>query len=405
LSEVRRIPILTIALCSLASLLDGYDIQALGLSIPGMAAEFGVAPTALTLAVSASLVGMALGAMLLGPLGDRFGRKPMLVAFLMLIGVTTFGVVASTGPTGLAVWRFLSGLGMGAILPVAIAIVAEAAPAERRTALVTLMVASSPVGSFLSGFVAPLIEPVFGWRGIFGIGGALTVVAGVAVWVALPVTPVVPSGGLTPHVGSLFVRQLHRRTILLWTIFWLNLFVNYSLISWLPTLLGEAGWERGEAQRATGVLALGGVCGGLLMAWAADKGRAVPILAATYVLTAGLFVLFVLFVLGPGGRLAWLVLLGLVGAGAIGAQMALGSLAATFYPPEIRTTGLGWAGGIGRTGAIVGPMTVAALLGSQVPATTLLALLMVPMLACALCVAMLPGALRPGADRPGAHKR
>lgn len=396
LPETRRLPILTVALCSLASLLDGYDIQALGLSIPGMARDFGVAPTALTLAVSASLIGMALGAMLLGPLGDRFGRKPMLVAFLMLIGVTTIGVVASTGPTGLAAWRFLSGLGMGAIVPVAIAIVAEAVPEQRRTALVTLMVASSPVGAILGGFVAPLIEPAFGWRGIFGFGGALTILAGLIVWAALPASPRaslagLKSAGLKPQVASLFTASYRPRTLLLWTIFWLNLFVNYSLISWLPTLLGEAGWERGEAQRATGVLALGGVCGGLLMAWAADRGRAVPVLAAAYVLTAGLFVLFVI---GPGERSAWLGLLALVGAGSLGAQMALGSLAATFYPPEIRTTGLGWSGGIGRTGAIAGPLTIAALLGSQVPAALLLALLMVPMLACAACVALLPGALR-----------
>jgi MFS transporter, AAHS family, 4-hydroxybenzoate transporter len=380
----------TIALCSLASLLDGYDIQALGLAIPGMAKDFGVAPTALTLAVSASLFGMALGAMLLGPLGDRFGRKHMLVATLLLIGATTFGVVSATSPMQLMIWRFLSGLGIGAIVPVAIAIVAEAAPPERRTALVTLMVASSPLGGFIGGFVAPFIEPTYGWQGIFGFGGALTFLVGIIIWLALPAIEQEPATELKPAVSTLFAPQFRARTLLLWTIFWLNLFVSYSLISWLPTLLGAAGWAREEAQRATGLLALGGLCGGLLMAYAADKGRAVPTLATAYVLTAGLFVLFIV---GPGERVAWLALLALVGAGGIGAQMALGSLAASFYPPEIRTTGLGWSGGFGRTGAIVGPLVMAALLHANIASSLILALLLVPMLACASCITKLPQAL------------
>jgi MFS transporter, AAHS family, 4-hydroxybenzoate transporter len=380
----------TIALCSLASLLDGYDIQALGLAIPGMAKDFGVAPTALTLAVSASLIGMALGAMLLGPLGDRFGRKQMLVAFLLLIGATTLGVVSAASPMQLTFWRFFSGLGMGAILPVAIAIVAEAAAPERRTALITLMVVSSPLGSFVGGFVAPYIEPVYGWQSIFGAGGVLTFLAGIMIWFALPETEHQQVTALKPSVSSLFTPQFQARTLLLWTIFWFNLFVSYALISWLPTLLGAAGWERGEAQRATGVLALGGICGGLVMAWAADKGRAVPTLAAAYLLTAGLFILFII---GPGERAAWLALLALVGAGGIGAQIALGSLAASFYPAEIRATGLGWSGGFGRTGAIVGPLVMAGLLQADIPASLILALLMIPMLACALCVTRLPKAL------------
>jgi MFS transporter, AAHS family, 4-hydroxybenzoate transporter len=327
----------TIALCSLASLLDGYDIQALGLSIPGMAKDFGLAPTALTFAVTASLIGMALGAITLGPLGDRFGRKPMLVMFLLLIGVTTVGAITSEGPMSLAGWRFFSGLGMGAIIPVAIAIVAEAAPAAHRTALVTMMIVCSPIGSVVGGFAAPHIEPDFGWRGIFAFGGLLTMIAGIAIWLALPgAAPVKVE--LQPTVSSLLTEKYRMRTTLLWVTFAANLFVSYSLISWLPTVLGAAGWVKAEAQRATGLMALGGVCGGLAMAWAADRGSAIPWLATAYVVSAGLFVMFVI---GPGGKGAWLALVALVGAGAIGSQMALGSLAASFYPSEIRATGLG----------------------------------------------------------------
>jgi MFS transporter, AAHS family, 4-hydroxybenzoate transporter len=380
----------TVALCSLASLLDGYDIQALGLSIPGMAKEFGIAPTALTFAVTASLIGMALGAIALGPLGDRFGRKPMLVAFLMLIGVTTIGVMTSHGPVRLALWRFFSGLGMGAIIPVAIAIVAEAAHETRRTVLITMMIACSPIGSFIAGFAAPLIEPVYGWRGIFGLGGVLTLGAAFAISLALPAAEIVKRPDVRPKLAGLFTPEYRTRTSLLWLIFGINLFVTYSLISWLPTLLSEAGWAKAEAQRATGLMALGGVCGGLLMAWAADRGRAIPVLASAYVVSAGLFVMFGI---GPGSKAAWMALLALVGAGAIGSQMALGSFSASFYPSEIRATGLGWSGGIGRIGAIIGPLVMAGLLTLLIPSGLILALLMIPMLLCAFCVTRLGRAL------------
>jgi MFS transporter, AAHS family, 4-hydroxybenzoate transporter len=379
----------TIALCALASLLDGYDIQALGLSIPGMARDFGIAPTQLSTAVTASLIGMAFGAITLGPLGDRFGRKPMMVSFLLLIGVTTIGAIASNGAVALAAWRFFSGLGMGAIIPVAIAIVAEAAPESRKTALIAMMMACSPIGAFIAGFSAPHIEPEFGWRGIFGFGGVLTVIAGVAIWLALPGAPPVKAA-LKPTVLSLLTPKYRARTTLLWIIFAASLFVSYALISWLPTLLGAAGWAKAEAQRATGLLSLCGVCGGLAMAWAVDKGRAVPVLATAYVASAGLFVMFVI---GPGGKGAWLALLALIGAGAIGAQMALGSFSASFYPSEIRSTGLGWSGGIGRIGAIIGPLVIAELLKLLVPSGLILALLMIPMLLCAFCVTRLGRAL------------
>jgi MFS transporter, AAHS family, 4-hydroxybenzoate transporter len=381
----------TIALCSLASLLDGYDIQALGLSIPGMAKEFGAAPTALTFAVSASLIGMALGAIMLGPLGDRFGRKPMLVAFLLLIGVTTIGAITATGPNSLAIWRFFSGLGMGAIIPVAVAIVAEAAPETSRTALITMMIACSPIGSFVAGFAAPLIEPAFGWRGIFAFGGMLTLIAALAIWFALPAFAIVKRPELKPNLASLFTPAYRARTSLLWLIFGVNLFVTYSLISWLPTLLSEAGWAKADAQRATGLMALGGVCGGLLIAWAADRGRAIPVLVAAYVASAGLFVLFAI---GPGSQAAWMALLVLVGAGAIGSQMALGSFSASFYPSEIRATGLGWSGGVGRLGAIIGPLVMAALLKLSISSSVILALLMIPMLVSAVCVTRLGRALQ-----------
>lgn len=411
-----------VALCSLATFLDGYDIQALGLAVPALAREFGVAPPLFAGALSGSLVGMALGAMFVAPFGDRLGRRIMLVAMLVLMGGTTLGAMLARGPFEMAAWRIVTGIGLGATVPIAVAMVAEYVPARSRAALITLMVACTALGSFAAGFAAPLLEAKFGWRGIFGVGGVLPLIAALLLFAALPeslrflalrdpadpriarqlarLAPGLPetlvkvgerSAGYRPSVMSLFAPALRSRTILLWAIFWLNLSTNYSLISWLPTLLAEAGWARGEAQRATGLLAIGGITGGLLLAWLADRGRAVPALVIAYLATAAVLSLFVT---GGGDRATWLILLAFVGGGAFGAQMAIGSLSATFYPLEVRTTGLGWSSGIGRVGSICGPLLLAFLMTIEVSAAAILALLMVPMLACAVCVTLLPRALR-----------
>ena len=380
-----------IALCALATFLDGYDLQALALALPGMARGFGVAPTAFAAALSGTLVGMTAGAMLLAPLADRFGRKPMLIAMLLLVSVTTGGAALATSPALLLPWRVAAGFGLGAIVPIAIAMTAERAPPRRRVLLITLMIACSPFGSFAAGMIAPAAEARFGWRGIFAIGAVLPLAAAAVMALALPAMRVIAATTAAPRgsVAGLFGPVLRSRTILLWTIFWFNLFAVYSLISWLPTLLVSAGWALPAAQRATGLLALGGIAGGLLLAWLADRGLAIRVLICAYL---GAAVLLPLFLIAPQGRW-WLALIALTGASAVGAQMALGSLAATFYPVTLRTTGLGWSSGIGRIGSIAGPLALAALMHGGVPSASILALLTIPMLICAACTALLTRAL------------
>jgi AAHS family 4-hydroxybenzoate transporter-like MFS transporter len=193
-------------------------------------------------------------------------------------------------------------------------------------------------------------------------------------------------------VTALFDPVYRMRTVLVWVIFWFNLFVIYSLISWVPTLLHSAGWAHDTAQRASGLVALGGIVGGLFVAWIADRGYAIPALFAAYMGTA---VLLVLFIVGPASVAAWIVLLLLVGAGAVGGQMAAGSIAAAYYyPPELRSTAVGWFNGIGRIGAIVGPLVLAGLMQAGWASSHILGFLALPMLICAGGVLFLPRALR-----------
>ncbi|MDT0508563.1 MFS transporter [Novosphingobium sp. MMS21-SN21R] len=384
-------------LCGFGAFLDGYDIQALGLAIPGLAQHMAVTPTAFAPALSGSLAGMAAGALLLAPYADRIGRRKMMVFSLILIGVTTAALFTVVTPGQLAVWRTATGLGMGALLPLAVTMSAEAAPATRRVLIVTLIASCSGLGSFAAGLLAPVLDKIWGWHGIFAVGAAMPLLAALAFAAMRDAPPASQAERSAPKptslpaaVAGLFSAPYRLRTILLWSIFFISLFATYSLISWLPTLLTTAGWARPDAMRATGFLALGSIAGGLLLARAADKGRAVPALASAYVIAA---IAFAVIATAPSSKGAWIGLIIAVGAGSIGSQLALGSLASTFYPAEIRATGVGWSSGIGRVGSIFGPLALASMMSLQIPPAHIIGSMALPMALCALLVCLLPKAL------------
>lgn len=387
-----------LALCAFSTFLDGYDIQALGLAIPGMAEHFGVAPTEFTPAMSGTLAGMAAGAIFLAPLGDRFPRHIMMAFVLFLIGVTTTGLLFSTSPAQLAIWRIASGLGMGALVPLAIAIAAEAAPESRRTLVVTFIVLCTALGSFASGIISPFLDDNFGWQGIFGVGAIMPILASALFFLLRnkniqpqEISDRKPAKNMVGAVLELFAAPYTGRTILLWITFFISFFATYSLISWLPSLLVDAGWARGEAQRAAGIMAMGSILGGLGLAWAADKGRGIEALCIAFTLGAAAFAGIAT---EPTSKPIWQLLIFTVGAGAIGSQLALGSLASTFYPAEIRATGLGWSSGMGRTGSIFGPIILAAMVSANFTPSDVIGSLAIPIALCAICVFLLPYTLR-----------
>jgi AAHS family 4-hydroxybenzoate transporter-like MFS transporter len=392
-----------------------------------MAEQWSIPPSDFGPALSAALVGLALGAVSLGPLADRYGRRPTLVAMMLIIGLTTLGAASASSTHVLMGWRVLTGLGIGGSVPIAIALVAEYAPTRRRAALVAFMIAFMAIGSFVAGLIAPPLSHYGGWQGIFVAGGIVPLGIALALFLALPESLkfLIARGAdtrqiedqiarIAPHaprdftraeptaaasaaatgasVGGLFGKAYRMRTILVWIIFWFNLFVAYSLLSWLPTLLGSAGLSHDASQRASGLLALGGLVGGLSIAWLADRGYATVALLAAY---CGAALLLQGFSWQNGNVAVWSVLLFLVGAGAIGGQMAAGSFAsAYFYPAAMRSTGVGWFNGVGRIGAVVGPLAVAALMHHGWTSAHIFAALAAPLLICAAGILLLPRAMR-----------
>jgi MFS transporter, AAHS family, 4-hydroxybenzoate transporter len=382
-----------IAACSLATFVDGYDVQALGLTIPLMAQEFGVAPPAFALAASVSLVGMALGALFLSPLADRHGQRRLLVSMLTLFGVATLAASFSSSITFLSIARFFAGLGLGATLPVALALTARLAPEARRNAILSLVVAATALGAFFAGLIAPAVIEAWGWRGVYWVGAAAPVAVAALTIAVIPRDEPILDRSIPLRSGGLFAATvllepgLRARTLVLWLVFLVNQFVAYALITWMPTLLIEAGFAAPAALRATGLLALGGIVGSVLISVTADRGHSRAALAAAYLLgTAGL----ALAGLGQDTPVSWLLCVLLTGIGVYGAQMGVGALVASYYPGPLRATGIGWASGIGRLGSILGPLVLGGLLAGSASPSSVLAYLIGPVLLCGVCVRLLP---------------
>jgi AAHS family 4-hydroxybenzoate transporter-like MFS transporter len=346
----------------------------------------------------------------------------MLIIFVTVVGLGSLGTTLSASPWELVFWRFLTGLGLGASITNSLALTSEFVPLRRQALFTSLMFCNIAIGAFVSGNVAPPIIDAFGWQGIFIAGGVLPLVlvlllalgsvesvrfllagrpgdrriGAILARVAPGVDPGEVYAAARDRVERRWPTELlsetyRPRTLVLWTVFALNLFVMYSLVSWLPTLLRESGWSNAQALRGGVLIQVGSVVGGLIMAWFVDRGKtAVTLLIAYTMATVG----FALFMLVPPTLLAWSLIIVMVGAGINGTQLALYALSAAFYPAALRATGIGWAIAVSRIGAAGGPLVIGAVMALNPGPPGVLGTLIVPTLACAACVVLLPRVLR-----------
>jgi AAHS family 4-hydroxybenzoate transporter-like MFS transporter len=400
-----------IALCMLAAFFDGYDAQMLAMAVPLMTEAFHVPPTAFKAAASWSLAGMAFGALLLSPLADRFGRRLILIISLLILGSATLLATQANGPGDITLWRTVAGCGLGAVVPITIAIVADIVPSARRVTIVTIMASGFTIGAASSGQLAPLLSQHWGWQGLFAYGGIMPLAIAVLCCWGIPAraaeTParetrpgeVLPSAkdpNAMARVAALFASRYRWRTLFMWLLTALNLFANYGLFSWLPTLLVQNGWTVAAASRVTSFLAIGGLTGCYFVSTQADRGRTVAALMVVYLTGA---VALGLCATNPGSTWMWALLIILIGFGGIGASLTLAPLASTYYAQELRSTGVGWANGVGRAGSFFGPLALAWLMEKHLSPTLVLGALMIPMALCALLVTLLPLALRSGQEK------
>jgi AAHS family 4-hydroxybenzoate transporter-like MFS transporter len=361
---VPRTHILVASLCFLVLFLEGYDITAMSYATPSLIEQWQVKASAFTIAITAGSVGLLLGALVAGLLGDRLGRKPVLIGCVALFGGFSLLTALSTGLTGLAALRFLTGLGLGGGIPIAIALATDHAPARHPRRLVILMSAGVSVGNTLGGFMAGAFVKSFGWQAIFIAGGLLPLAVLPLLIMKMPnelIAPASIAGGGKPGPAALFEHGLGLRTLILWMVNFFNLVGNYFILFWLPAILHGQGLTPAAAIGATTFYALGSIVGALITAPIVDRLGIERVIAVILCLGA-VCVLIIGSAAMPYAVLC--LIIGLAGVGIGGCQHGINATSGALYPTQIRATGTGWALGVGRVGQIVGPLIGGLLLGA-----------------------------------------
>jgi MFS transporter, AAHS family, 4-hydroxybenzoate transporter len=377
--------------CAAVLFLDGFDTQAIGYVAPALAKEWGLTKAALGPVFSAGLFGLMIGALVFGPLADRIGRKNIIIFSTLAFGVGTL-VTAFVQDVGtLLAIRFLTGLGLGGAMPNAVAMTSEFSPHRRRATMVMIMFCGFSVGAALGGLLAAALIPQFGWRSVFVVGGVAPLLLVPILALRLPesvrflaltgrapervaelLARINPKAAFAP--GTLFVVHepglaglpvLHLfrdgrmlATLLLWVVFFMSLLDLYFLSNWLPTVLNDLGASVSAAALIGSMLQVGGVVGTFALGSVIDR-FSFRALALVYFIAV-----FAVGAIGQLGHSVVFVTMAIFAAGfcIVGGQIAANALAATFYPTSIRSTGVGWALGIGRVGSIIGPLVGGALL-------------------------------------------
>ena len=378
-------------LCALALLFEGYDIAALGYAVPSLVDAWKVQPSVFTQVLTAGNVGLMLGSLVAGWLGDRLGRKPVLMGCIFLFGAFSLMSASAGSPSSLSAMRFLTGLGLGGGLPTILALASDVAPPTSPERFVILVNVGVPIGFSAGGLLATWLVRGFGWPAIFLVGGTLPLCLLPLLEIWLPESC---TQRLSHHrrgqVAALFKPGLAAKTLLLWHINAFNYLSVYFILLWMPAILHMSGTSSSRSILATTVYGLGVIASPVFTALVAEHIGLERVL--TWGLTFGASCALLIGLLQPG---FWKLLLLLCGVGVGGGcQGGINSLSALSYPPAIRLTGAGWALGVGRIGSIAGPLIGGLLLGIGVRAQYIFVAASVPVFSGAVMMAIL-GRLRP----------
>ncbi|AJW45305.1 MFS transporter [Ralstonia mannitolilytica] len=384
----------TLFWCALIIIFDGYDLAIAGIALPSIMKEMGVTPTSAGFMVSAALFGMMFGAIVLGTIADRIGRRWAIAVCIVLFSVFTAAAGFATDPIAFSVTRFLAGLGIGGVMPNVVAQMTEYAPRRLRSTLVTLMFSGYSVGGMLAALIGKGLLERYGWQSVFVAAGLpVLLVPAILRWLpeSMPfllrtgridavrdivrrlsgsaarpegtfVLPEADRGDDAP-LAKLFQDGRGLSTAMFWIAFFMCLFMVYALSSWLTKLMASAGYSLGSALTFVLVLNFGAMLGAIGGGWLADRFNIKYVLMAMYALAAVSIAL-----LGIKTSTETLYLLVAVAGGCtIGTQIVTYAYAGQFYPMSIRSTGIGWASGVGRSGAILAPIVIGMLVGMALP--------------------------------------
>jgi len=379
---------------ALIIIFDGYDLAVAGVALPSIMKEMKVDPTNAGFMVSSALFGMMFGAIFLGTIADRIGRRWATAACVALFSVFTAAAGMCSDPLPFSVMRFLAGLGIGGAMPNVVAQMTEYSPRKMRSTLVTLMFSGYSVGGILAAILGKALLERHGWHSVF-LAAGLPVVLIPFILRSMPESmPFLVRKDRTDMLQGIVARLrpdhqrepgdryvVHREaagsgrmhhllgdgrafsTVMFWIAFFMCLFMVYALSSWLTKLMAQAGYSLGSALTFVLVLNAGAMAGAIGGGWLADKLHIKWVLVGMYVLAA----VSITFLGQPLPTSALFVVVALAGASTIGTQIVTYAYVGQFYPATIRSTGIGWASGVGRSGAILAPIVIGYLVSLKLP--------------------------------------
>ncbi len=393
---LSRFQISTIALCGLVLLLDGFDTQCIGFLAPSISENLAIPLRNFGPVFSAGLIGLMIAAMAMGPMADRWGRKWPVVLSALTFAIFALLTARAVSLEQLILFRFLTGLGLGGAMPNVVALTSEYSPKRLQAVFVGALFCGMPLGALVGGLASSEMIPLWGWRSVFYLGGILPLGIAIVLVKALPesvrfltasgknpgaiskimskIAPEISAAelDLSPPaaeradankglpVRHLFTEERAAGTLLLWIPFFMNLLILYFIVNWLPGLLRQSGFAVTAGVTAVSLFSLGGIVGALAEGRVMNSCGAYATLLTQFAISAALIGSLAFLTHSFAIMMAVTFALGLA---IQGAQAGLNALAAGFYPTTVRSTGVGWALGVGRVGSIVGPAIGGMLLG------------------------------------------
>lgn len=380
---------LVIGLCLIFNMVDGFDITAMAIVASSVANDLQLAPDKVGWIFSFALAGMMAGAMFLAPVSDLIGRRKVVIISLILIAVSILFTARATTLLEFFVLRFISGMGAGAMLACQAALAAEYSPEKYRVFAISAVTSGYPLGAMMTSVVAGHVMPEHGWQGMFLFGGSVTLVMALAAVMFLPESlkyllerrpadalqrvnrilvklkkapleslPIDTAAAdsskcsASGNVAMLLAKEHRVATLTLWAAFFLSFSTLYFLMSWIPKLMEDSGYDRDLAHQAFFLFNLGGVIGIYSMGWMSTRWKLSNLILILLMSSA---VAMVVFAAAPNERTVLLALIMLIGVLQQGGFTGLYGAAAKIYPTKMRSTGIGWAIGLGRSGAVAGP--------------------------------------------------
>ncbi|NIY47462.1 MFS transporter [Cedecea colo] len=406
-----------LALCLIIIMLDGYDAAVMGFIAPALIDHWGMSRSAMGPILGAAMFGVAMGALISGPISDRYGRKRVILLSVLTFSAFSLACAFATTPVQMTLLRFMAGLGLGAVMPNCVTLIAEYMPERRKGVMITLMFSGFNIGSGLGGFIAAGLLAHYQWPAVLIFGGVLPLLMLPFIAWLLPESAlnlvvrkapraqiaallnrmggnfgsdsafILNSPGVKRNstIAELFRHGFARGTIILWLTYFMGLFVIYLLNGWLPTIMRSGGISLQQAAIIAGLFQLGGPLGGIIVGALMDRLHAKWVIGVTYLI--GCACLVMQGALGLSG-VALGIIIFVTGMCINGAQNGLQVYSPAYYPTEIRATGVSWMHGIGRIGAIISSSLGGLLMGIFPGQSAIFFILSLPALLAAISIVL-----------------